>query len=109
MHFQEQVKLQQQICANLRQELQMKNEVISNLESSLERIKVETPDSANVLAMIESEKVAASIAVSQNQELKSQLSEIQNAFVHLVFLKMSYYTKHHLTIIYFQFSRVTTN
>lgn len=51
---------------------------------SLERLQSETPDATNLLASIESDKIAASRAMAQNQELKMQLEEIQKAFVQLV-------------------------
>lgn len=41
------------------------------------------PDPA-LLAAMESDKVAASRAVAQNQKLKDQLTELQEAFIRLV-------------------------
>lgn len=50
----------------------------------LERLQTQAPNTTNLLATMESDKVAASRAVSQNQELKLQLDEIQKAYVQLV-------------------------
>lgn len=69
-------------------ELQQKQEHITNLESTLERIQSDRPDSKAIVAAIESEKVAASRAVAQNQELKKQLDEIQLAFIQIVSKKV---------------------
>lgn len=69
-------------------ELQQKQEHITNLESTLERIQSDRPDSNAIVAAIESEKVAASRAVAQNQELKKQLDEIQLAFIQIVSKKV---------------------
>lgn len=61
-----------------------KDELIKNLENKLEQIESFQPDSSRLNASIESDKVAASRAVLQNQELKFQLDEIQKAFVQVV-------------------------
>lgn len=61
-----------------------KDAQMSELTSAFERLKTETPDTGNLLATIESDKVAASRAVAQNQQLKLQLDEIQRAYVQLV-------------------------
>lgn len=61
-----------------------KDEFIRNLENKLEQIESFQPDSSRLNASIESDKVAASRAVLQNQELKFQLDEIQKAFVQVV-------------------------
>lgn len=54
------------------------------LESELERMRADRPDMHGVLSEIESGKVAASRALLQNQELKEQLDEIQNAYIQVV-------------------------
>lgn len=41
-------------------------------------------DAAKLVQALESEKLGASRAVLQNQQLKKQLAEMQNAFVTLV-------------------------
>lgn len=61
-----------------------KDEFIRNLENKLEQIESVQPDSSRLNASIESDKIAASRAVLQNQELKFQLDEIQKAFVQVV-------------------------
>lgn len=50
----------------------------------VDRLKSEQPDAKSLNASMESDKIAASRAVSQNIELKQQLEEIQRAFVQLV-------------------------
>ena len=50
----------------------------------MERVQADRPDSKNLLASMESDKIAAARAVAQNQELKQQLEEIQRAFVQVV-------------------------
>lgn len=68
----------------LQRELLEKDAKLSEIESDLERLKADRPDTSNILATIESDKVAASRAMAQNQELRKQLEEMQQAFVHLV-------------------------
>lgn len=72
-------------------------DTIERLELTMERIQAESPDASNLLAAIESDKIAASRAVAQNQQLKSQLDEIQKAYIQLVrmtmkLLKNSYFS-----------------
>lgn len=50
----------------------------------MERVNADRLDTTSVLAEIESGKVAASRALLQNQELKEQLDEIQNAYIQVV-------------------------
>lgn len=68
----------------LQQQLLEKDAKLMEIESELDRLKAERPDTTNILATIESDKVAASRAMAQNQELRKQLEEIQNAFVQVV-------------------------
>lgn len=68
----------------LQKELLEKDAKLSETESDLERLKADRPDTTNILATIESDKVAASRAMAQNQELRKQLEEMQQAFVHVV-------------------------
>lgn len=70
--------------SSLQLQLQDKITSLSELESTVEQIQSERPDSKNLIASIESDKIAASRAMSQNQELKQQLEEIQKAFVQVV-------------------------
>jgi hypothetical protein len=51
---------------------------------TIERLQTDKPDVAKLIAEIESGKVGASIAVSQNVQLKAQLEEMQRAFVQIV-------------------------
>lgn len=57
---------------------------IEELEFMLERYESDQPDKDKLLAAMESDKVAAALAVSQNQRLKVQLEELQDGFVKLV-------------------------
>lgn len=68
----------------LQQQLLEKDAKLAEIESELERLKADRPDTNNLLATIESDKVAASRAMAQNQELRKQLEEMQNAFVQVV-------------------------
>lgn len=54
------------------------------LEDKLERLSGEVPDAKLLQAAMESDKVAAARAISQNTQLKEQLHELQNAFIKLV-------------------------
>lgn len=55
------------------------------MESTIEMLQSHSPAEAQrLVASMESDKVAASRAVAQNQELKQQLDEIQRAFVQIV-------------------------
>lgn len=54
------------------------------MQFTIERLQLEKPDAAKLIAEMESDKVAASRAVLQNQDLKSQLEEMQRAFVQMV-------------------------
>ncbi|XP_055312852.1 golgin subfamily A member 2 [Sitodiplosis mosellana] len=65
----------------LQQHLLEKDAKLSEIESELERLRTERPDTSNILATIESDKVAASRAMAQNQELRKQLEEMQQAYV----------------------------
>ncbi|XP_065077850.1 golgin subfamily A member 2 [Ochlerotatus camptorhynchus] len=58
-------------------------EKITELQLALERLQVDKPDVAKLMAEIESGKVGASRAVAQNMELKAQLEEMQKAFVQI--------------------------
>ncbi|KAG4065259.1 hypothetical protein HA402_012701 [Bradysia odoriphaga] len=67
--------------SSLQLQLQEKITLLSETETTMERIQSERPDSKNLIASIESDKIAASRAMSQNQDLKQQLDEMQRAFV----------------------------
>ncbi|XP_077504349.1 golgin subfamily A member 2-like isoform X2 [Amblyomma americanum] len=53
------------------------------LAAALERLREDHVESSRLLEAIQSEKVAASRALSQNRELKRQLEEMQDVFVKL--------------------------
>lgn len=82
--------------------MEEKLDTIDRLELTIERIQTESPNASNLLAAIESDKVAASRAVAQNQQLKSQLDEIQKAYIQLVRVKITYKYFVNYSFIYFQ-------
>uniref|UniRef100_A0A1B6EI66 Golgin subfamily A conserved domain-containing protein n=1 Tax=Cuerna arida TaxID=1464854 RepID=A0A1B6EI66_9HEMI len=65
----------------LREGLQERAARIQELEVTVERLETERPDTANLQAAIESDKVAASRAMAQNNNLKKQLEELQEALI----------------------------
>lgn len=54
--------------------------------------KDDSTDATKLVQALESEKLGASRAVSQNQQLKEQLTEMENAFVTLVSSIATQYT-----------------
>ncbi|KAH8252698.1 hypothetical protein KR032_001358 [Drosophila birchii] len=64
-------------------QLQLKESALAELEQQLERLQAVQPDQTKLLATMESDKVAASRALSQNVEMKQQLDELQQRFVQL--------------------------
>ncbi|CAG9862677.1 unnamed protein product [Phyllotreta striolata] len=67
----------------LLKELSAKNDSLSQLESMIEQLRGNQPDSVKLLATMESDKVAAARAVQQNKELKEQLESMREVFVKL--------------------------
>lgn len=67
----------------LLKELEAKTDSISQLESMIEQLRGNQPDSVKLLATMESDKVAASRAIQQNRELKQQLESMQEVFMKL--------------------------
>ncbi|XP_066143478.1 golgin subfamily A member 2-like isoform X2 [Euwallacea fornicatus] len=61
----------------LLKELDAKTDSIAHLESLVEQLEGNQPDSVKLLATMESDKVAASMAIQQNKELKLQLEGMQ--------------------------------
>lgn len=70
--------------ATLKSQLDEKLDAITSMELTVERLQSDKPDLGNLIADLESQKVAASRAVSQNTDLKNQLQEMQTAFVQIV-------------------------
>lgn len=68
--------------------LKQTEEQVALLQLTVERLQLDKPDVAKLLAEIESGKVGASRAVTQNRELKEQLEEMQRAFVQIVSIAM---------------------
>ncbi|XP_032590268.1 golgin subfamily A member 2 isoform X2 [Drosophila grimshawi] len=64
-------------------QLQLKEEKLSELQLELQRLQTNQPDQIKLLATMESDKVAASRAVSQNVDMKQQLDELEQRFVQL--------------------------
>lgn len=63
--------------------MQLKESKLVDLEQELVRLQTEQPDQVKLLATMESDKVAASRALSQNMDMKQQLDELQQRFVQL--------------------------
>ncbi|XP_028148281.1 golgin subfamily A member 2 [Diabrotica virgifera virgifera] len=64
----------------LMKELAAKNDSLNQLETMVEQLKGNQPDTAKLLATMESDKVAAARAVQQNMELKEQLESMAEVF-----------------------------
>lgn len=64
--------------------LQQKEDKIAELEKNISRLKEDQVDQSRLLETMQSDKVAASRAVTQNRELKKQLEELQSGFVSMV-------------------------
>lgn len=64
-------------------QLQIKDDALSELQQELNRLQTEQPDQVKLMATMESDKVAASRALSQNVEMKQQLDELEQRFVQL--------------------------
>lgn len=81
--FQLKIKSQEDRLEALNQNLTEKDAKITELEEHLQNILSERPDSHKLLATMESDKIAASRALSQNDGLKKQLDELELRFVQL--------------------------
>lgn len=89
----------------LLKDLSSKKDCISELESLVERLQVAQPDTTKLLAELESHKVAAARAISQNNELKKQLQDIQDDFIKMVSVLLQKKT----VSLYFFYCRATIN
>ncbi|XP_018332805.1 golgin subfamily A member 2 [Agrilus planipennis] len=65
----------------LEEEIHFHEEKERDFSEQLEQARENRPDLSKLMASIESDKVAAARAVSQNAELKAQLEEMQQAFI----------------------------
>lgn len=65
----------------MQKELSLSKDSVEKLEQLVEQLKGAQPDSAVLLATMESDKVAASKAISQNNELKKQMECMQEVMV----------------------------
>lgn len=81
--FQLKIKSQEDRLNSLQYELKQKDVELQQLKEHLENVTSEQPDKGKLLATMESDKVAASRALSQNVELKKQLDELELRFVQL--------------------------
>lgn len=81
-----QIQLQDIITAKLELEQQIveKDTKLAELSAEIEKLKDECPNTSGVLATMESDKLAASKSMTQNQELRKQLDEIQRAYIQVV-------------------------
>ncbi|XP_004444583.1 golgin subfamily A member 2 [Drosophila pseudoobscura] len=64
-------------------QLHVKEAALAEMEQQLDRLQAEQPDQSKLLATMESDKVAASRALTQNVEMKQQLDELEQKFVQL--------------------------
>ncbi|CAL1297282.1 unnamed protein product [Larinioides sclopetarius] len=76
-------KLQNEISNNesMKEQLEAQIDKIAELEKTVVRLKEDQVDKSRLMETMESDKVAASRAVTQNRELKKQLEELQTGFV----------------------------
>ncbi|XP_053963314.1 golgin subfamily A member 2 [Anastrepha ludens] len=81
--FQLKVKSQEDRLEMLNNELQEKQKKLEELEEYMRNYAAEQPDKTKLLATMESDKIAASRALTQNVELKKQLDELELRFVQL--------------------------
>lgn len=68
--------------------IQSKLEEIKDMEMKIEHLSTTSPNLSQLMTDFEDKSVAASRALSQNQALKDQLNEMQNAFMTLTNDKM---------------------
>ena len=61
--------------------LEEKEETVSELESTMERIQDNKDNSKRLLETVEGDKTALSRALSQNKQLKTQLEELETRYV----------------------------
>ncbi|XP_073847881.1 Golgi matrix protein 130 kD [Musca autumnalis] len=81
--FQLKIKSQEDRLITLQNEYEQKKQEVDELREHLENVTSEQPDKTKLLAAMESDKIAASRALSQNVELKKQLDELEIRFVQL--------------------------
>ncbi|XP_063233721.1 golgin subfamily A member 2 isoform X2 [Bacillus rossius redtenbacheri] len=74
---------QEREMAALREELEERGGRLEELNLWVEKLQSGQPDRDRLLAAMESDKVAAARAVTQNQQLKQQLEELQEGFVRM--------------------------
>ncbi|RZC34772.1 golgin subfamily A member 2-like, partial [Asbolus verrucosus] len=67
----------------LLKDVERKEESVRELESLVEELRGNQPDNAKLLAIMESDKVAAARAVSQNTEMKKQMESMEEVFMKL--------------------------
>lgn len=90
----------------LLKEIEAKNDSIAHLESLIEQLRGNQPDSVKLLATMESDKVAAARAVAQNVELKRQMESMQEVFVKVVRFIFFYFF--FCLLLIFDFFRIMT-
>lgn len=77
----EKVQVQDAQIADMQRLMDEKLELIQQLEERIENFTSIQSDSTKLLAKVESNSVAASRAVAQNEELKKQLDEVQTKLI----------------------------
>ncbi|XP_070489767.1 golgin subfamily A member 2 [Chironomus tepperi] len=68
---------------DLMKSLQEKTEEIQGLEFQVDKMRTMTPNMTQLMSDFDDKSTAASRALSQNQDLKAQLEELQRAFVNI--------------------------
>jgi len=68
---------------DLSKQLELKDEQLRNMDLQNQELKTHSPNLPQLMFDFQDKSTAASIAMSQNQELRAQLAEMQGAFVNL--------------------------
>ena len=71
---------------------------LESLEIAYERSNSQAVDTSQLLAALQSDKVAAARALTQNKQLKEQLEELQNGFVLVVNFIIFFITSVYVTL-----------
>ena len=98
--------LQEQDNLSLSRLSEEQREKMEHLELSLDRRQTEAVDSSGLMARLQSDKVAAARALTQNKMLKDQLAELQDGFIMMVSRKKSFiWCKKILFILYLMWTK----
>lgn len=81
--FQLKIRSQETCIEEMREHMRQREICFDEVKKEMDEFLLEKPDNAKLLATMESDKVAASRALTQNTELKKQLDELEKKFVQL--------------------------